>query len=393
MALVRDVNNVDETQDPFYEIKGIITLEDIIEEILGDEIVDETDAFVDGTHKEKVNRMENFDWGRLRLLDAKIVDEILSFEEAKAVTAHLSTNYSDAVGLLTENQLSKLVAETSVTELPTAEQEIGKEVPEDSLYEKGKESDVCTLILSGKVTVLAGVDKFRSDVSNWSVLGSSALKQHSYHPDFTAFVSSGPCRCLRFTRSRFLAAVDASAIERRANPELHVGSLHSQRSLSNLVGSSQASFKDFVEPLGSGDDEDSSRKNSRGKKKNREQKNARRRKLIAAFQKARSPSMEYYTDDSKEDPKETAHGVNFATPEDKGINSLLSGGGSFQPLTTSTRDAQKGSTRDAQKSSTRDAQKKEETTNESFKKKGGGSVSFIEPERESDSKESKDDDS
>ena len=255
MAIVRDVNNEDDTQDPFYEIKGIVTLEDIIEEIIGAEIVDETDAFVDGTQSAKVNRLENFDWGRLRLLDSKIVDETLSYEETKAVTAHLRTNYKEAVSLLSDNQLYRLVSETRVTELPAAAEEAESHPSSDLVYERGVATDVCTLILSGKMTILAGSDQFRSDVSSWTVLASAYLTESSYIPDFTAFVSGGPCRCLRFTRARYAAAVDASAAERRCGhaaphhdeeTELDVSNLRQPESShspspSDLIGAEAAS--------------------------------------------------------------------------------------------------------------------------------------------------------
>eukprot|EP00566_Odontella_aurita_P002749 CAMPEP_0113541842 /NCGR_PEP_ID=MMETSP0015_2-20120614/9269_1 /TAXON_ID=2838 /ORGANISM="Odontella" /LENGTH=938 /DNA_ID=CAMNT_0000441819 /DNA_START=97 /DNA_END=2914 /DNA_ORIENTATION=- /assembly_acc=CAM_ASM_000160 len=213
MALVRDVNQSDGTQDPFYEIRGIITLEDIIEVILGDEIVDETDAFVDQLHSTKVDREADFDWARLRLLDSKIVDETLSDEEVMAVTAHLRANHGQAVELLSKRQLTRMIAETPVTELAEAEMEVGMDLPDDILYKKGAPSDVCTLILGGRVTVLAGSDNFKSDVSSWAVLASNALANPTYIPDFSAYVSE-KCRCLRLTRARFIAALDASTAEK-----------------------------------------------------------------------------------------------------------------------------------------------------------------------------------
>jgi hypothetical protein len=197
---------------------------DIIEKILGDTIVDETDTFMDSSQKIKVQRSESFEWARLRLLDSKIVDGTLSPSEVQAVTAHLRMNHSDSVKLLTDSQLTRLVSNTPVSQLDTATQELGKQLPDDLMYEKGVSSDIYTLILSGKVTVLVGDENFRTDLSPWSVLGRKAFETPSFEPDFSAFVSDGPCRCLRFKHETFVEAVDASAIERHAS-EMKVSAL------------------------------------------------------------------------------------------------------------------------------------------------------------------------
>ena len=74
---------------------------------------------------------------------------------------------------------------------------------EDILYKRGKPSNVCTLVLSGRVTVQAGKDSFRSELGPWSLLGADSLEQEDgkYIPDFTAFVTSDKVRCLSITKA------------------------------------------------------------------------------------------------------------------------------------------------------------------------------------------------
>ena len=253
------------------------------------------------------------------MLDSKIVDETLTYEETKAVTAHLRTNYKEAVSLLSDNQLYRLVSETSITELPAAAEEAGSHTPSDLVYERGVATDVCTLILKGKMTVLAGSDQFRSDVSSWTVLASASLTESSYTPDFTAFVSGGPCRCLRFNRTRYAAAVDASALERRSG---YAAPHHNEEAELDLSNLRQPESSDSPTPS------DLMGAETRPTSTKRRATQVWRNELIAAFQKANKSKDEK---DQVVEGKDTTAGKEEA--REKSVRFLGTSNGDQSPLT------------------------------------------------------------
>ncbi|XP_039906883.1 metal transporter CNNM4 isoform X2 [Simochromis diagramma] len=173
LAIVQKVNNEGEG-DPFYEVLGLVTLEDVIEEIIKSEILDESDLYTDNRTRKKVapnkNKRDFSAFKHESESKVKISPQLL-------LAAHrfLATE----VSLFSPSQISDKVL-LRILRHPDVIQEIkfnenDKRSSHHYIYQRGKPVDYFILILQGRVEVEAGNENMKFETGPFSYYGIMAL--------------------------------------------------------------------------------------------------------------------------------------------------------------------------------------------------------------------------
>ncbi|KAM9067830.1 metal transporter CNNM4 isoform X1 [Sarcophilus harrisii] len=172
LAIVQKVNNEGEG-DPFYEVLGLVTLEDVIEEIIKSEILDESDMYTDNRSRKRVTNQKNkrdFSAFKDNELRVKITPQLLLAAHRFLATELPLFNSS----IISEKILLRLLKYPDVIqELKFDEHH--KLAARHYLYVRNKAADYFILILQGKVEVEAGKENMKFETGAFSYYGIMAL--------------------------------------------------------------------------------------------------------------------------------------------------------------------------------------------------------------------------
>ncbi|XP_003738706.1 metal transporter CNNM4 [Galendromus occidentalis] len=206
LVLIRAIiQSVD--RDPLYRLVGIVTLEDVIEEIIQAEIHDETDTFTD-------NRRH------LRRASTQVMGDFEDFLRVKCRAIEISPHMTFAA----YQYLVAAVPEFSEEKLKLSI--LRKMMPSGGLYvfakhgqvisRKGEKQDAFILILEGRVQVTMGEDSLQFESGPFAYFGIRALRsldnpaRDLFSPDYTIIVSSETVVFLKISRQLYKKAVRLS---------------------------------------------------------------------------------------------------------------------------------------------------------------------------------------
>lgn len=147
---------------------GLLTTEDIVEEIIVDEIYDETEALQRHSIMKRPQEREG--------INLFVVSEQsnLSDSQKSALASYFENKFPEFRCLASENIIKLL----DLSEIKTFEKD-------DILYKNGRESDLFSLVLNGKISIETNED-FIVEKGSWSSFGLRALTSPKFVPDFDA---------------------------------------------------------------------------------------------------------------------------------------------------------------------------------------------------------------
>uniref|UniRef100_A0A8C6TTV9 Metal transporter n=1 Tax=Neogobius melanostomus TaxID=47308 RepID=A0A8C6TTV9_9GOBI len=251
MAIVQKVNNEGEG-DPFYEVLGLVTLEDVIEEIIKSEILDESDGYLDRKVKRSLAPLEI-------PLEPRSTHEEFSLFKPPEGEPKIRT--SPQLLLATHRFLSREVEHFSPARVsekvlfhllrhPSVNQEVhfdssNRLSPSHYLYTRNHPVDYFVLLLQGRVEVEIGKEGLKFENGAFTYYGVSALtlpssvhqspvstQRHSprdpfepgdatspssYCPDYTVRALTD-LQLIRVTRLQYLNALMASRVGQSPEP-------------------------------------------------------------------------------------------------------------------------------------------------------------------------------